>query len=326
MNNYYSSSSIYLNTPEIPAYFEDSEHQSQQLEESPMTEEDLDSFSVTGSEFGSDSILDTAFYKDDDSVSTTVSRRFHGKKQTTIINKLKMELAQTRNMLAVTKANDIMILRSKLRTAESDLSRVQFQNRELKEDMEKLETKLFEALSASQKATDKQKGRYANGKETEETTKVPAADIIETQLPNNVIRNPVNSKVDAAHEMQRQEHQLPSVSRAKYTRLDQILSDIPKDISQQVHVLMRQTIENTAEADRKTISELVKELHRLEDTIKNINVKERRNQSTSTDNLDPQINNEFKKEEPFNLYTNRDLLYCFFLGVIFMLISSLFFD
>lgn len=327
MNNYDGqSSSNYLNTPEIPLSFEDYDPQPQNLEDSPKTEEDLDSFSVTGSELESDSILDTAFYRDDESISSTVSRRFNGKKQTTIINKLKMELAQTRNMLAVTKANDIMILRSKLRSAESDLSRIQFQNRELKEEMAKLETRLFEALSASQKNTDKYKGHNPNEKNPEEKVKSVIPDRIETQLPDNGSRNPVNKKTDAVHEMQRQENQLPVASRVKYTRLDQILSDIPKDISEQVHVLMRQTIENTAEADRKTISELVKELHRLEDTIKNINDKETKSQSTSTENLDLRADRDKKMNESLHLYTNRDMLVCFFLGVIFMLISTLFFD
>ena len=297
---------------------------------SESTEMEEHSYSVTGSESHTGDLESDALsvsqhslsQYDEDPLNYMGNRRSNAKKQTIIINKLKSELAHARNTIAMAKMNDIVILKSKLRAAESDLNRARIQNVEFKENIERLELRLFELLSSSAQRPTSRIGRSSD------FTLVP---------PVAAVANPADGAWDegsvvdrgrggephardgTAHPQEKEELWI----RKKATKLDDLLSSLPDRVAQDVRSYLRRSIEEAAEADRKTIGELVKELHRIEQQLA-VHVGGKCDRATITDiefSHDQQL--MAKSGLDSHEYTQRDLLYCFFIGALVMLVSVL---
>ena len=281
---------------------------------SESTEIEENSFSVTGSEIDADSdLLSVGYDRDNDSVAS-LTRRTGARKHAHVINRLKAELAQTRNALAIARGNDIVILRSKVRAAESDLNRVRIQNIEFKETIEQLELRLFQALAANQQHLSRRNDTAANRTATD-SGKSKEPDSINVVDPEAPARNlAAKSRVTAPD---------PTVliQKKKYSKLEDVLKEIPLEISQQIQSLIREQIESASAADRKTISELIKELHRLE-IVAQETEKERRDASTSTENPSNLQKSQNKPAELAPLQnSNKDAIVAFFVGAVLMLLS-----
>jgi hypothetical protein len=278
---------------------------------SESTEMEEGSFSVTGSELDADSdLLSVGYDRDNDSVAS-LTRRSGAKKHAYVINRLKAELAQTRNALAIARGNDIVMLRSKLRAAESDLNRVRIQNIEFKENIEQLELRLFEALAANRQHLSRKSDPAAN-KTAAELGKSTTTNAADPEAPTRNLG--AKTRVGAPD---------PAVliQKKKYSKLEDILKEIPLEISQQIQLLIQQQIESASAADRKTISELIKELHRLEVVAQEAE-KERRDVSTSTESLSnsQRIQNKSVEASPLP-NSNKDAIVAFFVGAVLMLLS-----
>jgi hypothetical protein len=293
---------------------------------------------VTGSEMGdmesSDTIslsahsLPHQYSYDEDPTSYGVgNRKANAKKQTLIINKLKSELASARNTIAMARMNDIVILKTKLRAAETDFNRVRFQNVELKENIEKLELRLFELLSSNaQRAQQKQGQRPGN----DALEKVPS-----TRADSSVnIANEKGQKQSASAAQQDLQPPPQSkeelwIQRRKATKLDELLLPLPQELSHDIEGHLKDSIERAAEADRKTISELVKELHRMEELQQKYDSVNKCDRATSTTAIDDRKGKGEGEEEDANgvsslnnsEFSQRDLLYSFFAGAIVMICS-----
>lgn len=302
---------------------------------SESTEMEEHSYSVTGSESHTGDLESDAVsvsqhsmsQYDEDPLTYMGNRRTNAKKQTIIINKLKSELAHARNTIAMAKMNDIVILKTKLRAAESDLNRARVQNLEFKENIEKLELRLFELLSSSTQQSTKKAGPGAAMEPL--APQVPHQSAIaspgETVGGDEGLGHPnaLLGRESTAHPQEKEELWL----KKKATKLDDVLSSLPDRVAQDIRSHLQRSIGAAAEADRKTISELVKELHRMEQQLTS-HVSGKCDRGTATDCDSIAATPDSDKHSAANKssldsreYTQRDLLYCFFIGALVMLLS-----
>jgi hypothetical protein len=243
---------------------------------SESTEMEASSYSMTGSNAApmddfeeSHDSASLAELTDDVTVDSTHKYMSGYRKSNFTINKLKAELAQTRNLLAMTKVNDIVILKNKLRSAEIDLNRVRVQNLEFKEKIEELELRLYATLreldrrSQSMSDTNLRKGSESRHSAPPNATGAIASASTSVMQPSA----PVRPEIDAAATKEFAENdarQLLRKTKYRFLSEDGAAVRIPSELIQHVELMVKKAVDAAVAADRKTIAELLKELHRAE--------------------------------------------------------------
>lgn len=298
------------------------------------------SLSVTGhdeGEFESDTISvsqqSNLSQYDEDPTHYMGSRRAYAKKQTLIISKLKAELAQARNTISMAKINDIVILKSKLRAAESDLNRARIQNIEFKENIQSLELRLFELLSSNAQRTVK-KPSAASAAELRSSGPGVATSFTSSSNDEKLGITTDTEKIDQKKSGEFQKVPLPVQNKEelwllkrKTPKLDDLLLSMPGQLGKDVQEYIQHSRDQAAEADRKTISELIKELHHVEELLEQRNCIVKCDVAVWTGALHEdslKFSDMSKSQGRFNSsheYSQRELLYSFFAGAIFMLLS-----
>lgn len=251
---------------------------------SESTEAEASSYSVTGSnplpsedlDESHDSVSVAAFTDD---LTVDSMRRYGGshRKPAYVINKLKAELAQTRNLLAMTKVNDIVILKTKLRAAETDLNRIRVQNLEYKEKIEELQLRLYEVLRELDRQTEAHSHAASNRGKGQQAPATPSAPRSSTSVfdpypEQKGVQNGVNGSMPGGYQdpvskesADVDARQLLRKNKSKFVDGDGTSIRIPPELTEHVEAMIKKAVDNAVAADRKTIAELLNELRRAED-------------------------------------------------------------